>query len=1018
MNSFFTKLGHKIFTAFVAVMLVAALPMQVAHARPLAATVQFAMPLNADVVINRTGGVTDTTQVGVDGDAAASMCYLTQTAAANYSGNPNGIPDNGLIAANAFHPAVQLAVNNTDNRNNAQKITPTGSLTFTINVPDDKYSYMHIFGVTGNGASSFSLTFNYSDATSTTTSTVNLRDWFDDFTQTATEYYLIDGLDRMGCNVTGYQNSNDPAIFGHRFAPNVNKTLQTVTVTVSNLTGGERAIFFGAVGESAPTVTINQGAGQLDPTTASPITFDVVFSETVTGFIGSDVNLSGSTTPGTLTANVIGNGTNYTVSVSGMTGAGNVIAIIPANAAQNGSGIGNSTSTSTDNQVTFNINVAPTVTTQAVTAITATTATGNGNITALGVPNPTQYGVVWDTAINPTVALATKTTQGVPPGVGAFTSPITGLTPNTLYHVRAYATNTAGTSYGADVTFMTGVSAPTATTNPASAVTATGATLNGTVNANNESTTVTFEYGETTAYGTTVTAAPSPVTGITNTAVSAAITGLTSGTTYHFRVVAQNGTGITNGLDATFMASSVTVTTAIHDASDTPITSAYFGQVVHDSAAVAGTGVTPTGDVTFTVYNNNNCSGTGSAAGTVALVAGVADPSSTATVTTSGISYRAAYNGDANYNSATSTCETLNLPPQVAIDGVNTDPNTGDGVLTEFEVVTVGATQFTVTFDQDVIHVASGDPSYGDSALNPANYMLVRDLGDTADFQTVNCLGGVVTPADTQITVDSVSYNTGTHVATFTINGGLPLSNGNYRLYICGTKSIRNLSGVALGFDGTTGADFVRNFIVSISGGRGGNNNGGSGGGGGNKSNTNRTISGLSIPVTGFAPGRVTLLPIQPAEKAYKPLDEIRIEIPTLGINFPIVGVSLTKNNWDLTWLSGKVGYLEGSAYPTFSGNTVLTGHVLDANNNLGPFSDIKGMRLGDKIYLHAYGQVYVYQVQENRKLSPTNTATVFKHQEYNWVTLVTCEDYNTKTETYNYRRMVRAVLVSVIPEK
>ena len=167
-----------------------------------------------------------------------------------------------------------------------------------------------------------------------------------------------------------------------------------------------------------------------------------------------------------------------------------------------------------------------------------------------------------------------------------------------------------------------------------------------------------------------------------------------------------------------------------------------------------------------------------------------------------------------------------------------------------------------------------------------------------------------------------------------------------------------------------------------------------------------------------YSADQVTLLPIQPESKAYKPLDELRIEIPTLGIDFPIVGVSLTNNKWDLTWLNGKVGYLEGSAYPTFSGNTVLTAHVIDANNNLGPFSDIKGMQLGQKIYIHAYGQVYVYQVQENSKLLPASISTVFKHEEYDWVTLVTCEDYNVKTKTYNYRRMVRAVLVSVIPEK
>ena len=105
----------------------------------------------------------------------------------------------------------------------------------------------------------------------------------------------------------------------------------------------------------------------------------------------------------------------------------------------------------------------PVVTTQAVTDITQTTATGNGNVTSLGVPNPTQHGVVWSTSANPTTANS-KTTDGAVSATGAFTSSITGLTAGTLYHVRAYATNTAGTAYGEDVTFTT---APGSFTRPA-----------------------------------------------------------------------------------------------------------------------------------------------------------------------------------------------------------------------------------------------------------------------------------------------------------------------------------------------------------------------------------------------------------------------------------------------------------------------------------------------------------------------------------------------------------------------
>ncbi len=95
---------------------------------------------------------------------------------------------------------------------------------------------------------------------------------------------------------------------------------------------------------------------------------------------------------------------------------------------------------------------------------------------------------------------------------------------------------------------------PTVATDAVVPITSTGATLNGTVNAHNTGTTVTFEYGITTAYGNTVTAIQNPVTGVANTPVSAAITGLVPGTVYHFRVKGENTAGISYGSDRTFTA--------------------------------------------------------------------------------------------------------------------------------------------------------------------------------------------------------------------------------------------------------------------------------------------------------------------------------------------------------------------------------------------------------------------------------------------------------------------------------
>jgi hypothetical protein len=120
---------------------------------------------------------------------------------------------------------------------------------------------------------------------------------------------------------------------------------ETITCTFTNTKDG--------VGTTPLNVTIEQATGQADPTSDNPINFSVVFSEPVTGFIGSDVNLSASTAPGTLTAVVTGGPTAYNVAVSGMTGNGTVVASLPANVATAAAGSGNNPSTSTDNTVTF-----------------------------------------------------------------------------------------------------------------------------------------------------------------------------------------------------------------------------------------------------------------------------------------------------------------------------------------------------------------------------------------------------------------------------------------------------------------------------------------------------------------------------------------------------------------------------------------------------------------------------------------------------------------------------------------
>ena len=166
------------------------------------------------------------------------------------------------------------------------------------------------------------------------------------------------------------------------------------------------------------------------------------------------------------------------------------------------------------------------------------------------------------------------------------------------------------------------------------------------------------------------------------------------------------------------------------------------------------------------------------------------------------------------------------------------------------------------------------------------------------------------------------------------------------------------------------------------------------------------------IPVTGFQPGVVTDLSRVPHE-SYLATADVTLEIPSLGVKIPIVGVPKKNGTWNVAFLEKQAGWLEGSAFPSWNGNSVLTSHVYLASGKPGPFVSLNKLKFGDKIVVHAYGQKYTFEVQTNTVVPPTDKS-MMKHEEKAWLTLVTCKDYDPKTDTYLNRVLVRAVLVSV----
>jgi LPXTG-site transpeptidase (sortase) family protein len=168
------------------------------------------------------------------------------------------------------------------------------------------------------------------------------------------------------------------------------------------------------------------------------------------------------------------------------------------------------------------------------------------------------------------------------------------------------------------------------------------------------------------------------------------------------------------------------------------------------------------------------------------------------------------------------------------------------------------------------------------------------------------------------------------------------------------------------------------------------------------------------LPNTGFAPQHVTILSAQPAEMAYADLGDLWLEIPRLGVQMPIVGIPQVDGEWDVSWLGNQAGWLNGTAFPTWAGNSVLTGHVVDANGNPGPFVRLNGLWWGDKVIVHAWGAQYVYEVRQVTQVEPGAISSVFRHEELPWVTLITCRGYDEASNSYKYRVVVRAVLVEV----
>lgn len=415
-----------------------------------------------------------------------------------------------------------------------------------------------------------------------------------------TGYTVINGIEYKSETITQRQNESETLILPFNLTPTV-LTDEVRNITSSSAvcggsvsyTGEAMIVNKGICWSTAIGPTINEnhtsvGAGigdftsimtNLNPGTTYYVRAYATSSASITGY-GEQVTFNTLATIPSVTTSVVSNITDNfatcggnvtsdggaTVTARGICWSTNQNPTIGDNHTTDGSGTGaftssitslvpnttyyvrayatNSEGTSYGEQKTFTtIIIPPTVITQNISNITSTTATCNGNVTSTGGATVTARGFCWSTSSFPTTN-NNHTNNGQ--GAGNYTSDLTGLTPGTIYYVRAYATNSAGTAYGGNILFSTLANTPSVTTSAVGNITDNSATCGGNVTNDGGSTVTARGVCWSTSQNPTINDAHTS-NGTGTGSFSCSITGLTHGTTYYVRAYATNSAGTAYG---------------------------------------------------------------------------------------------------------------------------------------------------------------------------------------------------------------------------------------------------------------------------------------------------------------------------------------------------------------------------------------------------------------------------------------------------------------------------------------
>ena len=444
---------------------------------------------------------------------------------------------------------------------------------------------------------------------------------------------------------------------------------------------GNEVYFTTSQNVSAPTVTTSQVSNitQTTATGGGNVTSDGGASVTERGICWSTSH--NPTTNSSHASSGTGTG-SFSVNMTGLT-PGTTYYVRAYAVNSQGTSYGSEVSFATQQAVTI-----PTVTNVQVTNITSTSATGSANVTNSGNATVTERGLCWGTSHNPTTSGSHAAASSG--GTGTFSVNLTSLSPGTTYYVRAYASNSAGTAYSAEVSFTTLANLPTVTTSQVMNITSTSATGGGNVTNNGGANVTERGVCWSISHNPTTSGSHAAASSGGNGSFTVPITGLTAGTTYYVRAYAINSAGTAYGTEVSFTAAAnlPTVTTS-QVTNITQTTATGGGNVTSDG----GASVTERGICWSTSHNpTTNSSHASSGSGTGSYTANLTGLTNNTTYYVRAYATNSAgtaYGTEVSFTTAQIPTYTIS----VSANPTNGGTVTGGGTYQQGQSCTVHATQ-------------------------------------------------------------------------------------------------------------------------------------------------------------------------------------------------------------------------------------------------------------------------------------------------------------------------------------